>query len=256
MRLLLAILLLLAAAPVQAQQGLSQAMVVSSCGGGSAPSGALTNLTMDTTGKLCLGGTFGIASVWSAADAAATGMTLSNGGLTVTASGGSGAWTTTRISTSKTSGKLYLEFHLNTVIAGPSIMFGMANAGFNVSVANSYLGSAAYSVGLQHSGTTIVSAGFVANYGTIPSAAANDVFALAIDFTAGSIWLAKNNVWMNSSNPATGSLPVVSFTPATVGALFGAMSLQLSGSQTATLQATTASQAYAAPSGFSAWDAP
>ena len=61
MRFLLAILLLLLAAPAWAQQGqgMSQAVVVSSCGSGALPSGALNQLTMDTTGRLCLGGTFG-----------------------------------------------------------------------------------------------------------------------------------------------------------------------------------------------------
>ena len=55
MRFLLAILLLLLAAPAQAQQGqgMSKAMVVSSCGGGALPSGSLNQLTMDTTGRLC-----------------------------------------------------------------------------------------------------------------------------------------------------------------------------------------------------------
>ena len=58
MRLLLAILLLLAAAPASAQQGqgMSKALVVNSCGGGSLPSGALNQLTMDTTGRLCQSG--------------------------------------------------------------------------------------------------------------------------------------------------------------------------------------------------------
>ena len=55
MRLLLAILFLLFVAPAAAQQGqgMSQAMVVSSCGGGALPSGAVNQLTMDTTGRLC-----------------------------------------------------------------------------------------------------------------------------------------------------------------------------------------------------------
>ena len=56
MRFLLAILLLLLAAPAFAQsqgQGMSKALVVSSCGGGALPSGTLNQLTMDTTGRLC-----------------------------------------------------------------------------------------------------------------------------------------------------------------------------------------------------------
>ena len=68
MRLLLVILLLLLAAPAQAQQGqgMSKALVVSSCGGGALPSGALNQLTMNTSGQLCMLGTAGLASVWNA----------------------------------------------------------------------------------------------------------------------------------------------------------------------------------------------
>ena len=58
MRLLAIILLLLLAAPASAQQsqGMSKAMVVSSCGGGALPSGALNQLTMDPQGRLCQSG--------------------------------------------------------------------------------------------------------------------------------------------------------------------------------------------------------
>ena len=58
MRFLVAILLLLIAVPAWAQQGqgMSQAIVVSSCGGGALPSGPVTQLTMDTSGRLCQSG--------------------------------------------------------------------------------------------------------------------------------------------------------------------------------------------------------
>ena len=58
MRFLLAILLLLIASPAWAQQGqgMSQALVVSSCGGGTLPSGPVNQLTMDRTGRLCQSG--------------------------------------------------------------------------------------------------------------------------------------------------------------------------------------------------------
>ena len=59
MRLLLAILLSLFVAPAFAQQGqgMSQAMVVSSCGSQTLPSGPVTQLTMDTTARrLCQSG--------------------------------------------------------------------------------------------------------------------------------------------------------------------------------------------------------
>lgn len=60
MRLLIAILLLLVTAPALAQsQNLSEAMVVSSCGGGALPSGSMTQLTMNPAGQLCLTGLSG-----------------------------------------------------------------------------------------------------------------------------------------------------------------------------------------------------
>ena len=197
------------------------------------------------------GGGGAATSVWSASDAAANGMTLSNGGLTVTPQSAA-AWYTIRSSISKTSGKLYVEFYGTGTPASTHQMFGLANASFTPG-SNNYLGSENYSVGLQGNGGTTVSPGFTSNYGSLPAAALNDVWALAVDFTAGSIWIAKNNIWVNSSNPATGSLPIVSFVPATVGALFAAMSLVNDGGVW-TLQPTAAAQKYLPPPGFQAWD--
>ena len=52
----------------------------------------------------------GTTSVWSASDAAANAMTLSNGGLTVTNPTSATGWQSIRGSVSQTSGKLYVEF--------------------------------------------------------------------------------------------------------------------------------------------------
>ena len=189
-------------------------------------------------------------SVWSAADAAANSMTLSNGGLTL--SGNTpGAWETVRNTISKTSGKLYVEFYVTA--ENHAQIFGLANASFNVAPVNSYLGSQANSGGIgTDTGGVIAGSGFTVNYTTTSTLVVNDVWAMAVDFTAGSIWIAKNNVWQNSSNPATGSLPIMSFVPATVGALFAAVSIFQT--LTVTLQPTPASQKYLPPPGFQAWD--
>ena len=192
-------------------------------------------------------------SVWSASDAAANGMTLSNGGLTVTPGGAAGTWHSIRGSTGKSSGKLYVEFNATTTPTGAAIMLGLANAGFN---SVDYLGNNPNSAGmLAHYTVNYVSAGFTSNY-IMPfhDYGLNDVAALAIDFTTGNIWAAVNNVWVNSSNPATGSLPILSFVLATTGALFPAMAFNdgaIDG--TWTLQPTAASQKYAPPSGFTPW---
>ena len=50
-------------------------------------------------------------------------------------------------------------------------------------------------------------------------AIANEVWGVAIDLTAGKFWIAQNNVWLNSSNPATGATEMVTINaPIDVGA--------------------------------------
>jgi hypothetical protein len=199
-------------------------------------------------------------SVWSSSDAAANGMTLSNGGLTVNVTAASlhNAWQILRASTSQTSGKLYVEFSTSTGMT-TTLHAGWASAGVNI---NSYLGDSNYSLGFNPiAGAAFVGAGFAAGNPDAVGAAANDVFAFAINFATGNIWLAHNNVWMGGGvpggevNPTAGTGPLATFTPATVGALFPAMAFSTSGSNgTWTLQSTAASQKYAPPSGFVAWD--
>ena len=196
-------------------------------------------------------------SAWSAADAAANGMTLSNGGLTVTV--GEGAWASVRGTISKASGKLYVEFLANTAMGAVGFEgYGFASSGF---APTSYLGSSNYSAGINATANN-VSAGFTSNYTINSPPHSGDVWALAVDFAAGSIWIAKNNAWLtaggvaSAKDPAGGTMPVISFAPATVGALFPALNFyqQNAGEDVWTLQPTAASQKYAPPSGFSAWD--
>ena len=162
-----------------------------------------------------------VQTVWSASDAAVNAMTLSNGGITVTETWVAN-YQSIRSSTSKTSGKWYIEFSTSITPGQTSVLSGFGSAGFDPT---NYLGATNYSVGIfPYYAIADVSSGFTVNYS--PSASTshvNDVVALAIDFTAGSIWIAVNNVWMNGSNPATGSLPIISFVPATVGALFAGL---------------------------------
>ena len=191
-----------------------------------------------------------VTSVWSASDAAAGGMTLSNGGLTATGSGATN-YETVRGSAGKASGKLYVEFKLTTASTN-TIFWGVADAGFNPA---SFLGNNSISAGTQPGACYDSGGGFVAGT-TVPGAttpAINDVWALAVDFTAGLVFIAQNNVWNASSNPATGSVPLFTFTPALAGTLFPAMSFY-GATGTWTLQPTAASQKYAPPSGFTAWD--
>ena len=194
------------------------------------------------------GGGGATTSVWSASDAAANGMTLSNGGMTVTLTSGSGS-KSIRNTISRTSGKMYIEFLCNSD-SGLYGLFGAASSSFDVT--SGYLGIGPYSGGI-YDGQNFVSTGFASNYTVQVEPVANDVWALAIDFTAGSIWISRNNTWVNGSNPGTGTLPILSFVGAAVGALFAAISLNSGFVGSWTLQPTAASQTYAPPAGFSPW---
>ena len=222
----------------------------------------------------------GSGSVWSTTDATAGGMTLTNGNKTVAGSP-TGSWKSIRNTTSKSSGKLYVEFLDTVAQTAPNTAFGFASASF---VSTGLLSSSTYSAGIVlNSGGNLVSTGFTKLFDSFPSPhtpASGEVIALAIDFTAGKIWVSVNNDWNigQSTNPATGTNPPITFVPATVGALFPAMSLDESGTRlrdllgarptpnaaqprgagagTWTLQPTGSSQKYAPPAGFSAWDGP
>ena len=194
-------------------------------------------------------------SVWSASDAAANAMTLTNGGLTVTPSGVTGNQAL-RGTISHNTGKLYVEFLSNAAATSTAMMFGFADTTFNA--VNQYLGSNGVSVGLQMAGASYTTSGF-----TVPVAPGaftpglNDVFTLAIDFAAGKAWFGVNNTWFASGNPATGANPFITIAaPAAGVALFPGMTFYGAGQGVWTLQPSAASQKYAPPAGFSAWDLP
>jgi hypothetical protein len=227
----------------------AQATVVTSCGSTTLSAGTSHFVTVDTNGQSCQSGAgsgTGPTSVWSAADAAANGWVLSNGGATF--SNNSVVNKTIRGSISKTSGKLYIE--LNGVATAGNEMQGFADANIDI---NQFLGNTPSAASVRYGGN-VVTAGFVSNYGVSTEWGGNGVtIQFAIDFTAGKIWAGVDNTWANGSNPATATLPIISFTPATVGALFPALSITQP-NEIWTIKPTAASQKYAPPAGFTAWD--
>lgn len=195
-----------------------------------------------------LGGT-----TWSPTDATAGTFTLTNGNRDVQA--GVSRWQTVRATKSQSAGKWYVEYHpIAEVQFG---MLGFANAGFVATGAGqTYLGTSNHSVGFSVGGVQYRSSGFTAGSGVALDSflAVGSVWQLAIDFTAGKVWLGKNNTWLGSGDPAAGTNPAVSFTPATDGALFPGMSqFGVTEGGKMRLCATTAQQTYSPPSGFTAW---
>ena len=197
-------------------------------------------------------------SVWSSADAAAAsgGMALSNGGLTVTPT--TTAWSSLRGTISRSSGKLYVEFKNGASAATGAMLIGAGSSSMDI---HDYLGDSQYSFGFYFLGPNAVvgmGAGGQAFYGSPNIPAANDVWALAIDLNAGNIWIAQNNIWLGASaNPSVGANPQIVYIPANAPApLFPAMSFNGANVSAWTIQPNAASQAYAPPTGFSAWDGP
>ena len=234
----------------------AQATVVSSCGSVTYTAGTPHNVTIDTNGQSCqVGGGSGTVtptSVWSATDAAANGMTLSNGGLTVVAT--TSTWQSIRGSISHTSGKYYMEFWASGTPGSPNSGLGLADAGF---VATNYLSTSNYSAGCSNSGAVVLaSSGFTAGSGCSSYApSANDVFQIAVDLTAGKIWIGINNVW-EAGNPGAGTGQMINIVSPALGlALYPTMSVNLPTSGIWTIKGSAASQKYAPPSGFTAWDA-
>ena len=192
-------------------------------------------------------------SVWSAADASANAMTLSNGGLTVTPSANAG-FQSVRSSISQTAGKFYVEFKaLGPNAKATQMAWGIANGAFNPV---GYLGGSGSSIGAFNvNAGNFVTAGFTSIIALgAPTIVANDVWAIAIDLTAGKYWMAQNNVWAGGGSPSAGTSPMVTIGGVAAGqAYFPAVSLE-SANSAWVLQSTAASQKYAPPSGFSAWD--
>jgi hypothetical protein len=194
-----------------------------------------------------------VPSTWSADDAAASGMTLSNGGLTVVGSGVA-SWLSIRSSISKSSGKLYIELYTSVDITNDNVVMGMADLAFS---ADSIVGTSGTSFGCAfnnffNGGTS----GFTVHSGLNAASNSGDVIGIAIDFATGSVWFALNDVWVTGS-PSFKVTPNVSIAPPATGVpLFIGLSLYSTGGGVWTLQATAASQKYAPPSGFEAWDPP
>jgi hypothetical protein len=192
-------------------------------------------------------------SVWSASDAAATGMTLSNGGLTVQGPPTNG-WQLTRNTVSRSSGNVYVEFLVGAGQSSGYIQYSLVSA--SVSATDPQRANYSGFMWPIDGSSNVVSSGFVNNYNLVGTAAIGDVIALAVNFSSGSVWIARNNIWLHGSNPVTGTLPVLSFTPETVGPLFVGASPYNNNSGLVTIQSAATSQKYAPPLGFIAWDTP
>ena len=150
----------------------------------------------------------------------------------------------------KYSGKWYFEFVALT---------GHTNCGFGVmaadpTIAITALVTAAGMWGfvtntgeVYHNGT----AGGTGWSGAITNAV-GDVFGCAADIDNGKIYWSKNGTWLGGSNPATSTSPAATDLTSARGfvpTFTGATTVTANGQ----MKMTSASQSYAAPSGYTAW---
>lgn len=180
---------------------------------------------------------------WNSADKAAN-ITLSNGNMDAEPVGA--GWIGVRATLGRASGKYYFEIYI--VATSTQLIMGFANSTANLQ----YPGQSANGAGIRRAAPHYVS-GWTVNNTSTPggSDAIGDTWMFAADLDANKIWRGVNNVW-TSGDPAAGTTEWCNNVTDTVYPMVGFFT---SGSGKARLVVDSASFAYAAPSGFSAWNA-
>jgi hypothetical protein len=106
-----------------------------------------------------------------------------------------------------TTGKWYWEIKVTSNVAG----FGAGLAKESASTSSSPFSANMYAIAASDG--TFYNEGSGGTSGT--GLSTNDIMGLAYDADAGKIWIAKNNTWMNSGDPAGGSGEMSSSIPTT-----------------------------------------
>lgn len=161
-------------------------------------------------------------------------------------------WNSSRCNKSRASGRYYFELLIANHDGTNGEWVGMANSSFSTST---WVSNSATSCGmdtLTGTGTIAVSSGMTANFTTSPGFATNDIAQIAVDLIAGKLWYGKNNTWVNSGVPSSGTNPTITWTPPLT--LFPVASSYHGGE--IQLITTGAKQKYIAPARFSPWDTP
>lgn len=153
---------------------------------------------------------------------------------------------------SRNTGKRYVELLVVSQASSANngaFGFGVAVAGFNVTNTTDFLGGTATSWGLfgpYTSGTIVRPFNNNASAGNFSAAMiVNAVIGMAVDFTAGYIWWAINNTWIQG-DPAAGTSPVFSNLGTAGGPLFLVMNAYISNDSGRLLSTPT----YSPPTGF------
>lgn len=179
---------------------------------------------------------------WNSADKDAD-ITLSNSDRDAATSGAG----TVRSLLGRSSGKYYWEVLIQTGVG--NLYIGFANSSY--SITNTYPGSSASSAGVASVGNAVNT--WTKDQAGTFTLAAGDVLGFALDLTAGKAWVAKNNTWQLSGDPAAGTNQWVSGITGTIYPAIGWVASFAAGGRICT---KTAELTYSPPSGFSQWAAP
>lgn len=194
------------------------------------------------------------ACTWDPYDCIQSGSSLfafSNGNRDASGNGTAG-WKHVKATRGRRSGKRYFEIKV-TARADALMIVGIANWNTKVNAEIGNGSDAGYSAGLYGTFGQQVRNFTSVNAASSATFALNDVFGFAVDMDAGKAWIARNNTYFNSGDPAGGTNNWISWTPSSVNIIFPAASIYQSASNTLRLCATTSQQTYSAPSGFTAW---
>ena len=192
-------------------------------------------------------------------------MALTGGNLTVKSTSSAlpiGQYYGAISTTARNSGKVYFEVTQDVYLT-QRIEVGLVTGTSHMGMpSNSYIGSTAggYGVDLDWSGNTLTLNNSTSSTVGTGLTANGDVLGIAVDFTTGKWWVRKNGVWggcggswgavINDPVAGTGG-SAFSFTPGAT--LYAAVALNGTTVQvTGNFGATPF--AYAAPTGFTAWD--
>ena len=211
---------------------------------------SVSNPTQDVLGTLTFRKAESLKAVTPVTwDTSAAKWTLTNGNLTAILAGGDNVnWQLIRSSNAKVSGLFYVEIKCTVAGTDTNTAFAFTD---NANAWTGDYGVAAFNGG----GLLSDGAGIILGTGTPPhiSPVLNDVYGLTINSNTGKIWIALNNVNVGTGDPVAGTNPQFTFTPGALVLSPAQWSLINGTNGTWTLQATSASQTYPAPSGYTSW---
>lgn len=161
----------------------------------------------------------------------------------------------------RNGGKYYFEFSFSSPTGSATPQFGWADKISNATPLTNPVGAAGCLQILPTFGQLQYSRISGGSYTTTTTAiSAGQVVGIAVDLDNDKFWMAVNNTWRASGDPANGTNPM--FSKAVSGSDFDlrsglpGLNCNQAGTTTVTLKTATSELAYSPPSGFKAWGDP